>query len=391
MSTEKVVRMGFIGMGGRGTGMMLGEWMYYPDVVVTAVCDQYADRIENAQNEVEKKCGKRPFGTDNYHELLARDDVDAVYIATDWCLHIEIAIAAMKAGKAVAMEVGGARSVQDCFNLVKTWEETKTPFMFMENCCFDEREMVLANMVRDGVFGTLVHLSGAYAHDLRDEITGGRIRRHYRLGEYTNRNCENYPTHELGPIAKLLGINEGNRFVSLVSVATGCFGLHEYANSDRCIDKTLKDRVFAQGDVVTTILTTEKGQTVELRLDTSLPRMYNRALTVHGTKALYEMGPETVFVEGSGEEWDYMKAVNTFRSRFYDKYLPDCWKQDLSGHGHGGMDALEIRAFLDAYENGTPMPVDVYDAAVWMAVTPLSEASIAQGGMPQVFPDFGKH
>ena len=171
------VRMGIIGFGCRAYGMM-DILMGFEDVDIVAVCDKYEDRRDNAKNRVMEKKGNTPFATTDYKELLAREDVDAVYIATDWEMHFPIAIDSMKAGKAVALEVGGAYCVQDCYDLVEAWESTKTPFMFMENCCYNRDELLATAMARKGLFGKIVHCSGAYAHDLRGEVTGGKENRH---------------------------------------------------------------------------------------------------------------------------------------------------------------------------------------------------------------------
>ena len=323
------VNVGFIGLGCRGGGLM-GTIIDFYDVNITAVCDKYEDRVEEKSEFVKEKKGVLPFGTTDYREVLAREDVDAVIIATDWELHIPIAVDAMRAGKAVALEVGGAYSTEDCFDLVKTWEDTKVPFMFLENCCYNREELLATAMVRRGMLGKIVNCHGAYAHDLRHEVTHGQENRHYRLRNYLGRNCENYPTHELGPIAKVLDINRGNRMVSLVSVASGSFGLERYVNDNKdTINPELIGAKFMQGDIVNTIITCAGGETITLRLDTTLPRFYNREFTVHGTKGLYEQSANTVFFDGDPEKYwisaDYIKEhINNA-----DKYaylLPPAWQ-----------------------------------------------------------------
>ena len=375
-------RMGIIGVGNRGRGLQF-TLLAMDDVEVVVLCDEYLDKAEYAASENEERTGKRPKVTTDYHEVLAMDDVDGVVVSTAWEPHVTIAIDAMKAGKPVCVEVGGAYSLNDCFNLVRTYEETKTPFMFLENCCFDETELWVTSMVRNGLYGEIVHCSGAYAHDLREEIIFGKENRHYRLRNYLNRNCENYPTHELGPIAKLLGINRGNRMVSLVSMASKAAGLEAFVKSrkDR-VDPELQGKKFMQGDIVTTIIKCAHGETIQLRLDTSLPRVYDRAFTVHGTKGYSEN--KTMCLDGE-ERWRNMREDQ------FKKYLPDCWAmmtEEGKRLGHGGMDGIEFRLFVDCVRNGEEMPIDVYDAASWMCISCLTETSIAQGGMPQEIPDF---
>ncbi len=383
------VRFGVIGLGGRGHGMMCGNLFRFKDIEITAVCDAYADRAERSADAVEEKYGKRPLCTTDYKELLHSGLVDMIYVATAWESHIEIAIEAMRSGVAVGIEVGGSYSIDECWELVKTHEQTGVPCMLMENCCYDSRELIITNMVRAGVFGTVVHCAGAYAHDLRDEIGGGNIIRHYRLRNYLNRNCENYPTHELGPIAKILNINRGNKFVSLVSVASKACGMEDYIKMSGLDEKdpTLKGAKFAQGDIVTTIITCANGETITLRLDTTLPREYNREFTVRGTRAGYDMITNNVYVSGPKGEHATCSCVDNY----VDKYQPDVWyniTDEEREAGHGGMDGIILREFIDAYKEGRPMPIDVYDTAAWMCISCLSERSIAEGGAVQQIPDF---
>ena len=391
------IRLGIIGLGSRGYSMLKGNFIHFDEIDFTAMCDTYEDRVTRAQEFVKENRGNTPFGTTDYSELLARDDVDAVYVSTAWEWHIEISIAAMKAGKAVAMEVGGSYSIDECFALVKTYEETKTPFLFMENCCFNRAELLAASMAKAGAFGTIVHCMGSYSHDLREEITHGNIKRHYRLRNYMKHNCDNYPTHDLGPIARILGINRGNRMLSLVSVASKAAGLREYINARPELvseDPTLATAEFSQGDVVTTIIKCAGGETITLRLDTTLPRSYTRDFTVRGTRGMYEMNANYVFLDGMEESWvpadHYAKEVNNAK-KYEAEYLPDVWynmTEEDKKRGHGGMDYILFREFIKALQNNTEMPIDVYDAASWMCISALSEASIALGGAPQSIPDF---
>jgi len=300
----------------------------------------------------------------------------------------------MKAGKAVAMEVGGAYSIEDCWRLVNTYEETKAPFMLMENCCFGRREMMVLNMVELGVFGTVVHCEGGYQHDLRKEISFGKEKRHYRLRNYLMRNCENYPTHDLGPIAKVLKINHGNRLLTLSSIASKSAGLHDYILKNKSDDEALKNAEFKQGDIITTMIKCSNGETIVLTLDTTLPRYYSRGFTVRGTNAMYEEVTDSIFMdceEDISHDFDWRNACNGNASKYEEKYDHPVWKQYIEEGvqgTHDGMDYLEFKTFFRALRNDEPMPVDVYDAATWMAVTALSEFSIAKGGAVMEFPDF---
>lgn len=364
-----------------------------PGIKVTAVCDVYEDRNEKAAALTEELCGHRPAMETDYKKLIARDDVDIVVITCAWEGHVQLAIEAMEAGKAVGMEVGGAYSIKQCWDLVDTYEKTKTPFMFLENCCYGRRELMALNMVQQGLFGDVVHCRGAYMHDLREEVSKGEENRHYRLRNYIHRNCENYPTHELGPIAKILQINHGNRMLSLTSMSSKASGLHEYIKDRMPDNNTLSHTTFAQGDVVNTMIKCTGGETILLTLNTTLPRFYSRDFTVCGTKGMYEEENDSVYLDKKytlEEEMEWKKFWGNAKE-YEEEYDHPIWKKFLNDGvhgGHGGMDWLVFEAFFDSIRNNTLCPIDVYDAASWMCITALSEESIALGGQPVAVPDF---
>lgn len=386
------LRTAVIGLGGRGMGLM-HTVLRMKDVEVVAVCDLYEDRVNKALAAISKRVGSARGETD-YCKLLDKRNVDAMLVTTAWSAHSEIAFAAMEAGIPVGCEVGGAYSVEECFRLVEVSERTGTPYMMLENCCYGEYELACLNMVRQGLFGTVVNVEGGYKHDLRDEICYGEKNRHYRLKEYMSRNADNYPTHEIGPIAKLLDINRGNRFVSLRSLASKSAGLKEFVSrgDDEYLNK-LRDVEFKQGDVVHTLIECANGETVHIVLDTCLPRPYSRGFTVQGTKGMYTEEGNYFYLDSKAA---HLKSVIFGKSynngkRFVKKYAHPIWKKIRFASalgGHGGMDYLVLRAFIEAVAGGEPMPIDVYDAATWMAITALSAESIEKGGARVEFPDF---
>lgn len=392
----KKINVGFIGIGARGRGL-LQTILACEECDIVAVCDVYPDRTEKGVSIVKNIRGNTPAVYLDYKELLNDKNVEAVVICSSWDMHTRMAVDSMKAGKYTAVEVAGAYDLEDCWQLVRTYEETKTPIMLLENCCFDKFELLSTSLVRSGRLGRILYCHGAYAHELRGEILGGNVNRHYRLKNYMHRNCENYPTHELGPIAKLLNINRGNKMISLTSVATkGGVGLTEFAESDRSPDPSLKDASFAQGDIVVTTITCAGGEVITLRLDTTLPRPYSREFTVRGTKGVCMQDINAVMLESEVEMHRFFDPSKTAEKNLncaekYAEYLPDIWRnisEEEMKLGHGGMDYLEFKAFFKAILNGEEMPIDVYDMALWMSITPLSEQSIAHGGMPQAIPDF---
>ena len=396
----KKVKMGIIGLGDRGYGMLRDVIADMKDVEVIAVSDLYEDRMQSAIDLIKEKSGVTAKPYKDYKDLLKDERVKAVYVATSWQSHIEVSIACMEYGKIAGIEVGGANSVKELWDLVDTYERTKTPIMFLENCCFAKDELMVTAMAHDGVFGDIVHCSGAYGHDLRRLLADAYRNRNYRLDEYVKKNCENYPTHDLGPIAKVLDINRGNRLISLVSVASKAMGLKRFFKDKREeLDQNVVDLDVKQGDVVNTVITCANGETITLRLDTTLPRYYSRDFTVRGTKGMYEQAPNMVFLDGDSEEGynnkgeghesKWLNNANDYR----EKYLPDFWlnlSEDVKKIGHGGIDHLMMQVFVDCVNSGEEMPIDVYDMASWMCISCLSEISIAHGGEPQAIPDFTK-
>lgn len=386
-------RIGIIGLGGRGYGLLNGELLKFKDITITACCDNYQDRADDAAKAVKSKHGNIPYVTTDYKELLTRDDIDIIMITCAWEDHIKVAIEAMNAGKYVAMEVGGAYNVQDCWDLVDCYEKTGVPVMFLENCCYGQYELMALNMVRSGVFGEIVHCSGGYMHDLRLEIADGVKNRHYRLRNYLERNCENYPTHELGPIAKILNINRGNIMVSLNSMSSNAAGLRDYLESrSKYSDSPLRKEKFAQGDIVTTTIKCHNGETIVLTLDTTLPRAYSRGFTVRGTKGSYCEDGNAVFLDKPIHLMQHGNPKFFWNNgkKFVKKYNHPLWKNaaKLKRQGHGGMDTLVLRAMVESYKNNTLPPIDVYDTASWMVITALSEMSIKNNSNTVDIPDF---
>lgn len=388
----KKLKVGVIGLGARGYSLLTAVLLPLSKIQITAVCDTYPDRTKKAADTVREAYRESPFETEDYREVLARGDVDAVIIASAWESHVRIAVDAMKAGKAVGLEVGGAYSIEDCWRMVHTYEETGTLFMFLENCCYGRRELMVLNMAEQGVFGEIVHCMGGYHHDLRQEIGFGEENRHYRLRNYIGRNCENYPTHELGPIAKVLHINRGNRMLSLTSTASKAAGMRDYLLTDKPDDQKLAGTRFGQGDIVTTVIKCARGETITLVLDTTLPRYYCRNFTVRGTKGMYEEVTDSIFLDPEDRKHDFHWKPQWGNAAQYEKeYESPIWKRYLEEGitgGHDGMDYLVLNAFFDSVLAGTPCPIDVYDAAAWMSISALSERSIALGSMPVEIPDF---
>lgn len=384
------LNIGIVGLGARGTGL-LKLIARMKDIDISWLCDLYADRVESATKVVNKIKGYEPKGTSDYKNIIDDKNIDAIIILSSWESHTKIALEAMEKNIYVGLEVGGAYDIQECWDLVDAYEKHKTPCMMLENCCYGKYELMVLNMVRKGMFGTVVHCAGGYHHDLRKEIAFGKENRHYRLQNYLTRNCENYPTHELGPISKILNLNRGNKMKSLVSVSSKASGMREYIKENKSGDEDLVNAEFAQGDIVTTTIKCENGETIVLTLDTTLPRHYSRGFTVRGTKAMYQEEANILFLDKKHQIYDfYSRPLWNNGKKYARKYAHPIWKQyrkeGIRG-GHGGMDYLVLRAFFESVHAKGETPIDVYDTVSWMCITALSEKSIKEEIVVEV-PDF---
>jgi len=328
--------------------------------------------------------------------MLKREDIDGVIISTPWLWHTRMAVATMKAGKYVAVEVSAANTMEECWDLVNTSEETGMPCMILENVCYRRDVMAVLNMVKQGIFGEVVHARCGYRHSLLGvkfnsdlkfgEGATGEAR--WRTQHSLKRNADVYPTHGLGPIASMLDINRGNRFLYLTSTATKAVGLKDYIEEQGGKDHPYAKLPWKQGDIITSVIKTTNGESIIVTHDCNLPRPYSLNFHVAGTDGVtdFDYGHRRIHIEGKSKEhsWDEFQE-------WQDKYDHPLWKQYgeyAEGSGHGGIDFFVTREFINAVKEQRQPVMDVYDAAAWSAVTPLSEASIAQGSAPQYFPDF---
>ncbi|MGI8951502.1 MAG: Gfo/Idh/MocA family protein [Chitinophagaceae bacterium] len=404
---KPIVRLGMIAVGLRGQSH-LEEMMKRKDVEIIAMADPDKNMMASAQKIIAQYNKKAPIeftnGNYDYRNLLKRDDIDAVLIASPWEWHLPQSVDAMNAGKMVGVEVCGAIKLQDCWDFVNTYEKTKVPIMIMENVCYRRDIMAVHNMVKKGMFGEILHLRGGYQHDLRGVLftdgvefgEKGFSEAKWRTQHYIDYNCENYPTHGLGPMSMMIDINRGNRLTKLSSIATKAKGLHRYIvnNPQGGADHPNAKIKFKQGDIVTTQIQTANGETILLTLDTCNPRPYNLGFRVQSTNGLWEEyasgAADTGFIYFEGKS-KYDKWENT--KTYMDEYDHPLWKnyaQDAKQSGHGGMDFFVDNAFIECIKRNVEFPLDVYDLATWYSIHPLSEKSINEEGTLQNIPDFTK-
>jgi predicted dehydrogenase len=400
------LNIGFIGVGMRGRDH-LELTLMRNDCNVVAICDIDSNSIAEAQKLVEKASKKAPkvfSGSEKaYLKMLEMKDLDAVIIATPWLLHTEMAVAAMKAGKYTGVEVCGAFSLDECWQLVNTHEETGTHLFFLENVCYRRDIMAVLNMVKQNLFGELIHMECGYQHDLREvkfndgkQPYGGGVEfgekgfseAKWRTLQSVHRNGDLYPTHGIGPIAQMLDINRGNRFLFLTSTASKSRGLHDYiVNHPAGGEKHPNAKVeWKLGDVITTVVKANNGETIIISHDTNLVRPYSLGFRVQGTRGIWMDVNKSLHLDGMTEKHRWQTAEDTLKK--YDHPLWKRFENDARGAGHGGMDFFLLNAFVECAKRNETPPCDVYDAATWLAITPLSEQSIATGSSPQPFPDF---
>lgn len=385
------VKLAIIGLGARAETLLATLTNLSEEAEIVAICDCDQAKIERFLKRIDQAHITRPATFINYHELLKQSDAEALLIPTSWNSHLRIACDCIRNGKYAAIEVGGASSLEELWQLVHASETTGTPCMMLENCCYSRNELLVLNMVRQGMFGELIHCECGYEHDLGDELIAGLPLNQERSLHNLRRQGDLYPTHGLGPIAKILKINRGNRLVSLVSVSSKARRLSELARK-----KLNRDVVFNNGDVTTTILRCANGETITMTHGVALPRPYSRDFRVQGTRGIWLENSDGIYIEGvspSREEIDvagnpYLTHSFNQVSDFYERYDHPIWRDYDPVGGHGGMDALALRAFLDAVRRCVTTPIDVYDIAAWMSVTVLSEQSAALGGIPMAIPDF---
>lgn len=385
----ETVRIGFVGVGLQGGGHVR-NFLGIEGVEIKAICDIDAPRAAEVAGWVAEDGRPTPDlytrGERDFERLCDRDDLDLVFNSTPWKWHVPVCTAAMKSGKHAAVEVPAAYTIDGCWELVETAEATARHCVMMENCCYGRREMMILGMVRAGLLGELLHAECAYIHDLRAIKFSDANEGLWRLDHSVTRNGNLYPTHGIGPVAQCLDINRGDQFDYLVSASSPQRGLALYAEATLEEGDPRRAREYALGDINTSIIKTVKGRTIMIQHDTTTPRPYSRINMVQGTQGVVTGYPDRIHVAGRSEPHAW-EDLDHYREEF-DHPLWRKLEKDAAGAGHGGMDFLEDYRLVEALRAGTPLDMDVYDAASWSVITELSEVSVANGSAPVPFPDF---
>lgn len=388
----ETVRIGFIGLGQRGPDAVL-RMSKIEGVEIKGLCDLRTEKAEAAKASLSKTKQTPELYHGNaeaWKKMVDGSDLDLIYIATPWALHTPMAVYAMKAGKHVCIEVPAARTIEECWQLVETSEQTKKHCMMLENCCYDFFELLTLNMARQGIFGEIIHAEGAYIHDLLDHnFQKDGYYDMWRLKE-NFRNGDLYPTHGLGPIAQALNINRGDKMDYLTAVSTNDFGMAAHAKELAAKDDFFKPYAGKtyRGNMNTMVIRTAKGKTIMVQHDVTSPRVYSRIHLISGTKGAALKYPEPGRINIGHKDWATAEEMKKFEEQYQAPIVTKVGELAKQVGGHGGMDFLMDWRTIDCLRNGLPLDMDVYDAAAWSAVAPLSEQSVAKRSSSVDIPDF---
>ncbi len=385
---HETVRIGLIGAGGRGLSQ-LNELLACEGVAVTAVADMQPEAAQRAAAAVIATGQASPtiFTGDTAWRQLIDSPLDLVYIATAWATHTPYAVAAMQAGKHVAVEVPAAVTLEECWQLVETSEQTRRHCIMLENCCYDYWEMLTKRMVEAGMLGELVHAECAYIHDLRSELVRDQAEGLWRRYPHVERNGNLYPTHGLGPVAQCLQIGDGDTFDYMVSMSSREAGLSAYRDRAVPADSAKRQEIYQCGDMNVSLLRTKKGRTIVLQHDVVTPRPYERLFLIAGTKGTFRDYPPRLFLDGVGNHAEWL-SLDSYKAEWEDPLWTNLGEIARKRGGHGGMDFIMNYRLIQTMREGLPPDSDVYDAADWSAPGPLSEQSVAQRSSAVDFPNF---
>lgn len=401
------VRVGFVGVGSRGSGTVI-RMASIKGVEVKALCDLEADRVNKTIKFLKDEFkGHDPVGYSGdpsaWKRVCERDDIDLIYIAAPWKLHAPVAVYAMENGKHVYTELPVGVTVEECWQVVETSEKYRRHCFMGCGSCHDGMAAVVLNMARQGFFGDLIHGEGHYIHDRISDNKTRWIRekdnnywfgyRPWRLQENVNRNGNLYTAHGLGPVSQIMDINYGDKMDYMVSISSGDFSMKNKMREMAEADEYFRPYVGLdfRGNMNTTIIRTHRGRTIMLQHDISSPRPGHRFELISGNKGIYRAEPDRIATSDAG--WLKDEEFNALKERYTPaitrKFME---KRKQAGAMHGSRSYERVTAsdwrLIDCLRNGLPLEMDVYDAALWSVITPLSEWSVARQGMTVDIPDF---
>ncbi len=383
----ETVKVGFIGLGTRGI-KAVERFQHIKGAKIAALCDRDKKNLSMASEILPEK--ESVIISTDWKKVCEVGDIDLIYISTDWLTHAEIAVYSMLQGKHVAVEVPAAFSVEECWQLVDTAEQTRKHCMMLENCCYDEFELNTLNMLRQGVFGEVVHGEGAYIHDLRslNFPPTSTSKKGMRRADFAMKYAGNiYPTHGLGPICVAMNIHRGDKMNYLVSMSSKQWGISDYALKNYGENSEEYKRKYRLGDMNTTLIYTELGKTIMLQHDVNNPRPYSR---IHAVTALNGYfckypAPQIAF---SADGFLPDKEMEELLKKYEHPFITEYGKQAKKISGDRFFDFIMDSRLIYCLQNGLPLDMNVYDAAAWSCITELSEISVKNGSAPVEIPDF---
>jgi predicted dehydrogenase len=381
----KPVRIGVVGTGNRGKSLT-SNLLQIDKVEIPAVCDINPEALKKVKNIIVEAGQPKPefyTGDTDYKKLMERDDLDAVIIATPWDLHTPMAVYSMKSGKITGCEVPIAYTLEECWQLIDTWEETGTDCMMMENWSFRPDNLAVLNMIRKGLLGTITHIHCAHSHDcidhwFFDKDTGDDRWSAKYLVEH---NRDQYPTHQQGPVLSWADINCGDNYDTLTSTASESVVINDYFRR-RFPGHPNGDRKYAQGDIVTTVVRTKMGKSIVINYDMQSPRPYDNRWMVQGTRGIYNEQRNSVYLLDKSPEYHKWETFDPYFEKYQHRF------EKSSFGGHGGADGIMLHQFVEAVRNNKPLPLSLYDGVLMAAIGPLSEMSIAGNSKVIQVPDF---
>jgi hypothetical protein len=383
------VRIGMVGVGLQG-GSHVENFLKIPGCRISAVCDIRDERTSWAQKAIAAAGHAAPAvysrGPRDFERLCETEELDLVFTATPWEWHVPVMLAAMKAGKHAATEVPAAMTIDDCWALVEAAEKFRRHAVMMENCNYDRPEMLVLNIVQQGLLGDVLHAEGGYLHDLREIKFEKKDEGLWRRAWSRKLDGNPYPTHGLGPIANCLDINRGDRFDYMVSMSGPSRGLQGWARDHFPADAPERRERFTLGDVNTSLNKTALGRTIVVQHCTNLPRPYSRIHAVQGTAGMFQGYPNRLYIEGRGKPHQWVEYAAILKE--FDHPLWRAIEAQSAGAGHGGMDFIEDYRLIQCLREGRPTDMNVYDAAALSAVVDLSVQSTARRSRAVDFPDF---
>lgn len=377
------VRIAFVGVGGRGTSAV-SRYTHIDGVKIVALCDLKQERLDICQ-DILKNAGlpaaDNYLGPEAYKILCDRDDIDLVYIATDWVVHVPISLYALEHGHHVACEVPAAMTIKECWQLVDACERNRRHMMMLENCCYDFFEMSALNMAQHGLFGEVYHVEGAYIHFLSENWGANET---WRVDYNIEHRGDNYPTHGLGPICQVLNIHRGDKMNYLVAMDTPSY-------NGKVAAKKFRDKDYCKnGDHTISLIKTEKNKLIEVQHNVYAYRPYTRMYQLTGTEGFANKYPvEGISVKGiNGHDYVSYEVMDSLLTTYRPDFVKAIEEKAKSVGGHGGMDFIMDYRLIHCLRNGLPLDEDVYDAAEWSAVQELSRISLENNSLPVRFPDF---